>query len=76
MKINNIETVIDLELDAFENMSVSVGCRLGLANTFCCSPFFFKYNKKLIVTLYPLLLCIYQNHRLSCKNCLVVSKQQ
>ena len=39
MKIKNIETEIYLELNAFENMPVSVACRLGLAELFC---YFFK----------------------------------
>ena len=29
-------TKIYLELDAFKTMSVSVACRLGLADTLCC----------------------------------------
>ena len=35
MKIENIAIEIYLELDAFENMYVSVACRLGLLDTFC-----------------------------------------
>ena len=46
IKLKNIAIEIYLELDAFENISVSVPCRLGLADTFCC--FFYKfYNRKL-----------------------------
>ena len=34
MIIKNIKVEIYLKLDAFENISVSIGCRLGLADTF------------------------------------------
>ena len=34
IKIKNIATAIYLKLDAFENMYVSVACRLGLGDTF------------------------------------------
>ena len=42
MKIKNIAIEIRLELDAFENMSVSVACRLELADTLCYSLVLFK----------------------------------
>ena len=35
-KKSNIAIDIHLKLDVFKNISVSVACRLGLANTFCC----------------------------------------
>ena len=43
-KIENITIEIYLKQDAFENMSVSVACRLGLADTFCCLLVLFKIS--------------------------------
>ena len=37
MKLKNIAIEIYLELDAFENMYLSVAYRLGFADAFCCS---------------------------------------
>ena len=37
-----------LELNTFENISVSVGCCLGLADTFVARKFFSKYLKSLL----------------------------
>ena len=36
-----------MKLDAFENMSVKVPFRLGLADTFCCFLFYKFCNRKL-----------------------------
>ena len=33
------------ELDTLENISISIACSLGLADTFCCSKLFSKYLK-------------------------------
>ena len=41
----NNENEIHLKLDAFENMSTSLGCLLDLADTFCCLQVIFKVFK-------------------------------